>query len=716
MSWRPLPLPVAAPDGSDVGVLPRPAQIDDTPAAALSPRRAANTEAEGAILAYEAVLERAPAQLDALLGLARLLLVRGEAARAQSLLLRCCGLAPGLAGAWDALGVSLMLTGDAAAAESAFAEAARHDPAAIDIALRRVDAAVAAGRAEAEHARLDVACARDPLDIPALAARGAILAALGRPAEAVDALDVACILAPAAAEPAVLLGRVLATLNRPRQAETALRRAIALAPDDIQPRNDLATVLMRLHRHAAAAAILRDLLAEQGRVPALLANLASATVALGEHDAALALAEEAVALAPDAYPPRRALCNLLPYHPATTGTGLLTALRDAVAGLPRAEARPWDNMPERGRRLRVGLLSGLLRNHPVGWLTIAGFEALDSREFELVCLAQHGGDDALARRFRALASAWHAVEGRDDAALAALARSLGIDILIDLGGHGDAGRVAACARRLAPVQIKWVGMQNHSSGLPEMDWFITDRWETPPGFEPLYTERLLRLPDGYVCYSPPPHAPDVTALPALRRGAITFGCFNNLIKLTEPTIAAWARILAAQPEARLLLKAHQYAEAETAERLRRRFAAHGAPPARIELRGASGHRQFLAEMGECDLMLDPFPYTGGLTTCEALWMGVPTVTLAGEIFAARHSLSHLSNAGLGDWAAADVDAYVALALAKARDVAGLAALRDGLRARVKASPLCDAPRFGRGLGAALRHAWEDWCATGVRAG
>jgi predicted O-linked N-acetylglucosamine transferase (SPINDLY family) len=159
----------------------------------------------------------------------------------------------------------------------------------------------------------------------------------------------------------------------------------------------------------------------------------------------------------------------------------------------------------------------------------------------------------------------------------------------------------------------------------------------------------------------------------------------------------------------MILKSKQYADAPTRARILACFAAHGIEEARLELRGSSDHRLFFDECNDIDIMLDPFPYCGGLTTCETLWMGVPTITMPGETFASRHSLSHLSNAGLADWAVPDADSYAALAVRWSDDLAGLAALRSGLRARVKASPLCDAPRFGRSLGAALRHAWRDWC-------
>jgi protein O-GlcNAc transferase len=252
-------------------------------------------------------------------------------------------------------------------------------------------------------------------------------------------------------------------------------------------------------------------------------------------------------------------------------------------------------------------------------------------------------------------------------------------------------------------------MQSHTTGLPEMDWILTDRWETPPELAHLYTERLLLMPDGYVCYSPPPYAPDVAPLPALINGHVTFGCFNNLAKVTPRVIATWCSVLRRVEGSHLVLKTHQFTDPVTTGRVRAAFATHGIPPERLELRGPSGHRDFIGEYNDIDIVLDPFPYSGGLTTCEALWMGVPTVTVPREIFASRHSMSHLSNAGLADWVACDMAAYVELAVTKASDVAALAALRARLRARVKASPLCDAPRFGRNLGAALRYVWRDWC-------
>jgi predicted O-linked N-acetylglucosamine transferase (SPINDLY family) len=317
----------------------------------------------------------------------------------------------------------------------------------------------------------------------------------------------------------------------------------------------------------------------------------------------------------------------------------------------------------------------------------------------------------MQRRFRSIAGEWHSVAGQPAAQVAATIRAARIDMLIDLGGWGDQGLLGVCARRPAPVQIKWVGMQNHSTGLPEMDWMITDRWETPPGTEHLYSERLLRLPDGYVCYSPPADAPDVSLPPVLARGAITFGCFNNLAKITPDAIGTWASILRRVAGARIVLKTHQFSDRQTVAALQAAFARHGVPASRTEFRGSSTHRGQLAQHADIDIVLDPFPYSGGLTTCEALWMGVPVVTMPGELFASRHSASHVCNAGLADWVAQDATGYQEIAVSRATDIDALAGLRAGLRAQMRASPLCDQRRFGRNLGNALRSAWRDACAS-----
>lgn len=659
--------------------------------------------------AYEQTLEINPRRPEALTSLALLLLRRDEAARAQLLMLRCCAIAPDSAQAWDVLGMSLMATNDPTLADAAFAEALRRDPGNADIALRKVEAAVAAGAGEAELHRLEVASFANPLNELLLAARGALLLRLGRHDEAVDVLEAATALAPESAAAASALAMALIRSNRIPLAIPALERALELSPDDVNLRNNHAAALVRVHRHREAREELERLIATHGEMPGFLCNLTNALVSLGLQEEGCAVARRAIALRADTNLAWRTLTNALPYRDGIGGAELLGAYRNAGATIARTTSRPLANSPEPHRRLRIGLLSSTLKTHPVGWLTIAGFESLDASAFDIVCCAQPPSDDALQRRFRAISNLWHVVDRGAGRAAGERIRDLGIDVLIDLSGYGDQGLMTLCADRLAPVQMKWVGSQNHSTGLDEMDWFITDRWETPPGFEHFYSERLLRLPDGYVCYSPPAYAPEVGPLPADRNGYVTFGCFNNLAKVTPRVIATWSAILSRVNGSRLVLKCHQLDDAKTREQLRAAFAARGIDPARLDLRGSSPHRELLVQYNDLDIVLDPFPYSGGLTTCEALWMGVPTVAMPAETFASRHSTSHLNNAGLPDWIAGDLDEYQQIAVDHASDPAGLASLRVSMRAQVKASPLCDAPRFGRNLGAALRHVWADWC-------
>jgi protein O-GlcNAc transferase len=660
--------------------------------------------------AYRQVLAVNPDRPEGLIALGGLLLMRGQAQAARDLLIRCCRVATDNGEAWNTLGLALRATGDAQEALNAFVAAQSLRPDCLDDFLNGVEAAMDANAGDAELTRLSRACDQNPLNPALQVGRGMLLERLGRRTEALDALEAATELAPDDLAPLRLLGGVLARSSRTRQAEHVLRRVAEKDPDNPQVGNDHAAVLMRLHRHAEAQTILQDILDRRGPHTAILCNLANATACVGQQHEAVEIARRAIALDPGAVLPRRTLCNTLPYHDGTTGAQLLAAMRDSSDMLPRTPQPPLTNTPDTDRPLVIGLLSGTLRSHPVGWLTVAGFEMLDPDRFQLVCLTQNtASQDPITRRYRTIAKAWLEIDTINDTALTALARQQGIDILIDLGGYGDSARVTACANRLAPVQIKWVGMQSHSSGLAEMDWFITDRWETPDGFEQFYSERLLRLPDGYICYSPPTHAPDVVPPPALRNGYVTFGCFNNLAKITPRVIETWAEILRKIPNAKLILKTHQLSDTGTANRFRADFAALGITNDRIELRGSSGHRAFMGQYGDVDIVLDPFPYSGGLTTCEALWMGVPTITLPGEIFASRHSASHMSNAGLSDWLTASVQDYIAMAIARAQDLDALAALRAGLRDHVRRSPLCDAPKFGRNLGAALRKTWAAWC-------
>ncbi|MFC7693488.1 tetratricopeptide repeat protein [Paeniroseomonas aquatica] len=659
-------------------------------------------DAAAAAALFRSSLARDPAHVPALAALAALAEEAGDTGEARALLARaqdCDPAEPELALALARLDLG---QGEAAAAAGGAGAVLARRPAHAAAARLLAEALQAELGSEAALERVAAGAAADPFAAGWPLAAAWLLEAAGQPEAALAELRLAAQLAPGQADVLAALGHALAGLDRHVEAEAILRQAIAARPGDLDLRNRLATVLWKGNRLSAMLEVLEAAVADFGPHATLLLNQALALNAIGEQEAGLAAAEAAIPGGGIA-----ALVNriaVLPYHPVA-GTAL--RLREAAEAIGAA-LRPVPPLV-RGRRpqgaLRLGLLSGGLGQHPVGWLTLAGLEALPEAGFTLVAYSLKPRTDPLARRFQARCAQWHEVGALDDAAIAARIAADGIDILLELGGYGEGGRPFVLQHRPAPLQVKWVGAQFASLGLAACDGMLTDRWETPPGAEAFYTEQLLRLPDGYVCYLPPPYAPPVGPLPALAGAGVTFGCFNNLAKLTAPVLAAWAAILAALPEACLILRTHALGEAATRDRTARRLAAAGLPPDRVALEGGLPHRRLIEAYGGIDIALDPFPYTGGLTVCEALWMGVPVVAMAGDSFCARHALSHLSNLGLGDWVAGDHAGYVAQAIARARDIPALAALRQGLRARMAQSPLTDAPRFGRNLAGLLRQAW-----------
>ncbi len=349
--------------------------------------------------------------------------------------------------------------------------------------------------------------------------------------------------------------------------------------------------------------------------------------------------------------------------------------------------------------------------HPIGYFLAPVLPAHDRTAVEVFCYSAKPREDGMTRRLRAGADQWRSLCGVDDAAAAAMIAADGIDLLIDLAGHTAGNRLPLFARKPAPVQASWAGYIG-TTGLSAMDALIACPRHMPPGSEAEAVERVIRLPDDYVCVLPREHAPEVGPLPALDAGFVTFGCFNNRTKLSDATLALWTRLLARLPDARLLLKTHQFDDARVRADLLAAFAAAGGDAERVILSGSARHFDMPGWYNRIDVALDPFPYSGGLTTLEALWMGVPVVTLGGgDRFCARHSVGHLTAAGLPDLIAADQDAYLDIAAGLAADRDALAALRGSLRGRMAASPLCDGPRFAHHLEAAYRDLWRGWCAA-----
>jgi len=381
-----------------------------------------------------------------------------------------------------------------------------------------------------------------------------------------------------------------------------------------------------------------------------------------------------------------------------------------LLGAASAPASP--RSPEPDRRLRVAILSPDLRMHSCAYFLLPLLEHLDRGAFELYLYHDHFREDAVTGRLRSLATVWRNFVGQAGTAVEKVIRSDGPDILIDLAGHtGMTSRLPLFARRLAPVQVTYLGYPD-TTGLREMDFRFTDGVADPEGDADRFaTEKLVRFAPTAWTYQPPPDAPDPGGAPYATRGYVTFGCFNSPSKLTDAMLARWRHLLEVVPGSRLRLKGQGFGEAGTQARYAERFARVGLPADRIDLiERTADTRSHLEHYREIDIALDTFPYHGTTTTCEALWMGVPVVSLVGDRHASRVGLSLLSAVGRPEWAASTPDDYVRIAADLARDPAALAREARGLRERVRQSPLGDHAGQARRFGAALRRCWKATCA------
>lgn len=629
---------------------------------------------------YEAVLAKSPEDPNALHLLGRLFLDEGDPAAAEDLVRRAVEAMPA-APFLHTLGVCLARQERDAEAVEAFARAVEIDP--------------ALGQAYLEQ--------------------GLALRRLRRPREALSALSKALEHRPEDVTVLANLALVLLDLRRPDEAKPLLRRALQRSPGAVSLYSALGTAEVQLRNFEGAARALERALAFTPADPVPLGNLGLVRHLQGRIDEAVALYERGLGTMP-----RRAdlLSNRLiaeQYRPGVTAHGLarLHALYHARVEVPLAGARrPHANRRDPDRALRIGYVSPDFGVHPVGQFMAAVLPHHDRARVEVTCYSDRVVADSLTPVLEAAAHRWVSVAELSDAALAERIREDGIDILVDLAGHTARNRLPVFARKPAPVQLTWMGYVG-TTGLEAMDALIADRWHVPEGEEDAYRERVLRLPHGYVAYTPPDYMPSVEPLPAAAHGVITFGCLNGLPKINREVAALWARVLEAVPGSSLFLKTDALSDGETRDRVCRLFTEAGVPADHLILEGHTPHRQHLEAYQRVDIALDPFPYSGGLTTIEALWMGVPVVTLTGATFAGRHATSHLSAAGLADTCVAtSAEDYVARAVELAADLDGLAALRATLRAQVEASTLADGAGFTRHLEDLFREAWRAWCNEG----
>ncbi len=583
-----------------------------------------------------------------------------------------------------------------------------------------------------------------PNQVECLNSLGVALGILGRLDEALDAYWRALKIEPENATVYYNAGIALKAMGRIDPAEAAWRRAVAIRPDFLEALNHLGLVLADRGRLLESVEVLNQALAVKPDSADTLNNLSNSLRDLGRTDEALKALQRAVAAKggdADAYTnlgnilsrmarveesmqahrrameldPNHAIANsnlifTMNFHPDCDSAAILREARqwDERHGQPlRHLIRPHNNSRDADRRLRIGYVSPDFRRHVVGWNLLPLLRQHDREHFEVFCYSSVTRPDAMTEQLRACSDQWREVAPLSDERLAEQIRADGIDVLIDLSLHTAGNRLRTFAMSPAPVQITYLGYCG-TSGVEAMHYRFSD-WQLDPPEQDLscYSEQTIRLPETYWCYAPGGAAPEPSDLPAERNHHVTFGSMNQFAKVSSAAMDLWCEILKRTPLSRLLIHAPR---GEYLSATRARFDRRGVAPDRVEFVDRQTWDPYMRTYHRIDIALDTFPYNGGITTCDALWMGVAVITLSGHTPVGRGGRSILHNVDLADLVAFNPEEYVNLAVALAGDLPRLSGLRKTLRPRMQASPLTDAPRFARNVEAAYRDAWRRWCA------
>ncbi len=660
--------------------------------------------------AYRAALEHAPAFPEALNNLGNCHRFLGEYRQALHAYSRAVELRPNFAGALGNMGLLLHAAGRAGEALAPLARAVGLEPA-VPSHLVNLGAALCALRRFGEAipvlekaGRLDPSLAQVPYNL------GNALLGLGRAAQAAEHYRAAVALKPDFADAHNNLGNACREAGDAAGALAAFEAAMRSDPGCTAAFNNASGAYRAQGRLDDAERVLREALSAAPSSAATLSNLGNVLRDRGELDEALGCFRRAVAIDPTDALAHSNLAYTLCFHELEGRPILDECLRwDARHGRALAEAAPpHGNSRDPDRRLRVGYVSGDLREHCTSLFTLPLLRLHDRSQVEVFAYSSVERPDAVTRRFEGHADRWRNVRALDDRELAEVIRADGIDILVDLGMHMANGRPQVFARRPAPVQVAWVAYPG-TTGMRAMDAVFSDPRLAPPELHGDYSERVVALPDTFWCYDPETEAPPVSELPALAAGRLTLGCLNTPCKISDRALEMWGAVMRELPGARLFVMApHGRHRGGLLERM----AAHGIAPGRVELQPFRARSEYLATYHRIDLALDTFPYNGHTTSLDSFWMGVPVVTRVGRTSFGRAGLSQLHNLGLTELAG-DTDArFAEIAVGLARDLPRLARLRAGLRARMEHSPLTDTPRFARGVESAYRDLWRRWCAGG----
>lgn len=512
------------------------------------------------------------------------------------------------------------------------------------------------------------------------------------------------------------MGAALQEKGQLDEAITCYQKAITLNPDHIQAYHALAAALVCKWQLNEAINVNNKILQVNASDVNAYYRLGNILMTQGKLSEAEKCFKHAIQLKPDELKPYRFLLMLMSYYPKYSGQNIYYEhLQFAKQFEEPLHSKIFSHTNERiiNRRLKIGYVSPDFLSHPVAYFIEPVLISHNRDLFELFCYSDVSSPDEVTNRIKKYSDQWRNIVGTSDEKVAELIRKDKIDILVDLAGHtGIVNRILLFAHKPAPVQVSWIGYPT-TTGLSTIDYKIVDSYTDPLGMtEQFYTEKLLRLPEIFLCYLPDKDSPDVDTLPGLTSGYITFGSLNNFVKVTPDVIALWSTILKAVPNSRLIMKSYSFFDITTRSYAKNLFINEGIEAERIELlQPVPSIKDHLSLYNKIDIALDTFPYNGTTTTCDALWMGVPVITLAGNTHASRVGISLLSNVGLPDLIANTSDEYALMAVNLTKDLRRLQSLRERLRGMMKDSSLCDAKRFTGNLEWRYRQMWETWCTS-----
>ena len=611
---------------------------------------------------------------------------------------------------WHLSGMVALQLNQPATARPMLERALRLKPDSALCAMRLGVAFFGTGDSATAERQLRAALKRDPNLAEGWSHLGLVLRSLGRGEEARESYERAVRLKPDNVETLDRLGALLCEQQGGLAGQAHFRRAVELRPDFAPAWGNLGVMLANDGQLGAALPCLERALAIDPESSLALAGRALVLERSHRLEEAVAGYGEALQRTPGYHEARSARLLCLHYLSGMTPEGIWQEHRKFAAALPAGEEPMFAQSRDPDRRLRLAFLSPDLRNHSVAYFLAPLLRHFDRSQFEVVLYHDHSRFDATSERLRSLADLWRRIGGLPGEVVEKVIRTDAPDIVIDLAGHTFGNRLPLLARRLAPVQMTYLGYPD-TTGLAAIDYRLIDEITDPLGEADRFAaEKLLRFSPTAWAYAPPVSIAEPAAPPSLTSGRVTFGCFNNFAKVSDETLHGWARLLMAVPDSRLLLKGLVLSEPGLRENIRRRLSELGALVERVDLlERLPSTEAHLAAYARVDVALDPFPYHGTTTTCEALWMGVPVVTLAGDRHASRVGISLLTAAGHPEWIAKDWNDYVRIAASLAADGSGRKVLRDTLRAKLQRSPLLDHAGQSARFSAALRNAWRDWC-------